>query len=215
VDGMPVTVPADSVVYTASDTITVPEGDVTIDSVTVNVPAESVVDVAAGTIALPNGDVVATHATGDEEVSLDGGFDEFNAHSGESFTVSGDGFTPGEVLRFELHSTTIFIGTAVVNGAGSFSFSGTIPANAESGNHHIVALDNYSGIELMSEPITIQDTIVAPDISPDMSPAPLALADTGVNLGVNLGYLIGLLALLFLVLSFSRKWESSESRNLA
>ena len=57
---------------------------------------------------------------------------------GDTVTISGAGALPLHSVIAELHSTPISLGSALVAGDGSFSFSVTIPANAPAGNHSLV-----------------------------------------------------------------------------
>lgn len=55
-------------------------------------------------------------------------------YAGETMTVSGTGFTPGEQVTLELHSTARDVGTATVQADGSFTTQITIPKDV-SGRH--------------------------------------------------------------------------------
>lgn len=60
-------------------------------------------------------------------------------HAGEAMTVSGTGFTAGEHVTVELHSTPRDIGGATVGSDGTFSAQVTIPKDVY-GEHQLVVV---------------------------------------------------------------------------
>ncbi len=97
------------------------------------------------------------------------GLDLNHVHPGDKFTITGVGLPPGSVITIELHSTPVTLGTVTVAPDGTFSLSGTIPANVDPGAHHIVAtlsgpgltptaVDKAITIEGESTPTTSTDT---------------------------------------------------------
>jgi predicted extracellular nuclease len=65
---------------------------------------------------------------------------------GTVIEVSGAGFTAGETIRIELHSTPVVLGTTTAREDGSFSAEVTIPETTAPGAHTIVAIGATSGI---------------------------------------------------------------------
>lgn len=70
-----------------------------------------------------------------------------SVRAGDEITVSGENFTPGETVAFELHSEPIALGTLVADGAGRLSGSLRIPAAVPVGSHTLVAVGAESAIE--------------------------------------------------------------------
>lgn len=78
---------------------------------------------------------------------------------GNTLTVSGTGFIPGDDLELWLHSTPVLLGTATAAG-GAFTSSIVIPASTEAGAHELVVVSSQSGTH--SVPLTIALPAVAP-----------------------------------------------------
>lgn len=66
---------------------------------------------------------------------------------GSSLVVEASGFTPGEQVRVELHSTPVVLGSATVDAAGNLSLTVTIPTTTTVGSHSIVVIGEASGLE--------------------------------------------------------------------
>ncbi|RKQ84296.1 type I phosphodiesterase/nucleotide pyrophosphatase [Mycolicibacterium mucogenicum 261Sha1.1M5] len=73
--------------------------------------------------------------------------------AGKTVTASGTGFTPEEVVAFELRSEPQDLGTATADAAGALSQELTIPAATPAGEHTVVAI-RADGTEL-SQPVTV------------------------------------------------------------
>ena len=89
---------------------------------------------------------------------------------GDEFDVDGTDAPPGSTITFEFHSTPITLGSVVAAADGTFSYHGTVPADAEPGDHHIVAiispLDGSTPVQV-EEPVTV----VVPDAPEDIPAA--------------------------------------------
>lgn len=72
--------------------------------------------------------------------------DAAQASRGDTVTVTGSGFHPGETVRLELRtgSTIVGLGTAVADASGGFTAVVTIPAGAPLGDHALVATGGES-----------------------------------------------------------------------
>jgi hypothetical protein len=88
------------------------------------------------------------------------GLDLGNVHPGDTFTITGKGLPPGSTVSFELHSTPVSIGSTVVKPDGTFSLTGTIPADIPAGAHQIIA------------------TLTGPGLAPTTAVKPLTIVDT-------------------------------------
>jgi hypothetical protein len=60
-------------------------------------------------------------------------------------TVTGSGFTPGEVVDGHLHSTPVDLGTATADAQGRVMFTVDLPAAVGSGEHDVVLQGASSG----------------------------------------------------------------------
>ncbi len=65
---------------------------------------------------------------------------------GGTLTVTGHGFGAGATVQVVLHSDPVVLGTAVADGAGTFTLPVTVPTSATLGAHTIVATAAVSGI---------------------------------------------------------------------
>jgi hypothetical protein len=75
-----------------------------------------------------------------------------NVIRGNSVTVSGSGYLPGDDLELWLHSTPVLLGKVTATN-GAFTTTVVIPANTEAGAHHLVVTGARSGTQSM--PLTI------------------------------------------------------------
>lgn len=71
---------------------------------------------------------------------------------GDSVSVAGDGFTPGEKVYMVVYSTPMLVGTLTADSSGSVSGSFTLPADLTPGSHTLVA---YSMTRALAVPITV------------------------------------------------------------
>ncbi|MDH6182415.1 hypothetical protein M2152_002597 [Microbacteriaceae bacterium SG_E_30_P1] len=104
------------------------------------------------------------------------------AKRGDTVTVTGGGFHPGETVRLELRlgGVTLVVGSAVADASGSFTATVTIPASAAIGTHALHGVGAESGRSFSS---TLSVTHVG------------ALAATGSDAFVALGLAVALLLL--------------------
>jgi len=109
---------------------------------------------------------------------------------GDSIQVSVQGFTPGEQVRIELHSTPVLLSTVTAGSDGTAGSTVTIPVGTEAGQHTITVVGFTCGIQA-SIPITVvaarADAPVASLAAFD--PQGRSLSYTGANTGwaVSLG----------------------------
>lgn len=78
---------------------------------------------------------------------------------GGSFTVTGDGYLPGETVDVVLHSTPFALGSAVADLNGDFSLSVTLPSGV-SGSHTITSTGVTSG-RVATLAVTIDPTLAS------------------------------------------------------
>jgi LPXTG-motif cell wall-anchored protein len=112
------------------------------------------------------------------------------ATAGGSVDVSVDGFTPGEQVRIELHSTPVLLGTVTAGADGTANSTVTIPVGTDAGQHTITVVGVTCGIQA-----SIPITVVAPAADEPVAslaafdPAGRSLSYTGANTGwaVSLG----------------------------
>lgn len=64
---------------------------------------------------------------------------------GDTQITVGTGFKPGEVVTGVMNSTPLALGTQVANDAGTVTFTWTIPASAELGDHTVTLTGALSG----------------------------------------------------------------------
>lgn len=60
---------------------------------------------------------------------------------GAELSINGDGFTPGSLVTFEVHSASRVLGTSTANADGSIFFTSHIPHDTSPGEHLIYAYD--------------------------------------------------------------------------
>ena len=82
-----------------------------------------------------------------------------NVIRGNSVTVSGSGYLPGDTLELWLHSTPVLLGTVTATN-GTFTSTVMIPANTPAGAHHLVVTGAQSGTQ--SVPLTVANPPAAP-----------------------------------------------------
>jgi hypothetical protein len=104
---------------------------------------------------------------------------------GGSLSVSGTGFTPGERVAIELHSTPVTLALSTADATGAIAAEVTIPAGTEPGEHTIVLTGLDSG-RTASAAITVTQAATG---------AAAALPATGAALPVGLMVLGGALAI--------------------
>jgi hypothetical protein len=90
---------------------------------------------------------------------------------GDSMTVSGSGFLPGDQLELWLHSTPALLGTATATG-GVFTSTVLIPANIPAGQHSIVVVGAHSGTYSVPLTIALPATPVTP-VAPETPVVPV------------------------------------------
>src|SRR5690606_7721131 len=69
-----------------------------------------------------------------------------NVIRGNSVTVNGSGYLPGDDLEVWLHSTPVLLGTVTATD-GTFTRTVVIPANTAAGAHHLVVVGTQSGTQ--------------------------------------------------------------------
>jgi hypothetical protein len=102
---------------------------------------------------------------------------------GDSITVSGTGFEPGESVAIELHSDPVLLGTLVANGSGAISGTFTIPAGVPAGNHSLVLTGSVTGVS--SGGITIGGELAFTGANP----VPLGLGAVAL-VGIGIGLIL-------------------------
>lgn len=101
---------------------------------------------------------------------------------GEPFTVSGSGWQPGSTVTLTLFSDPVRLGTATVDGSGSFSTQVSVPNSVTAGSHTL----QVSGTGADGQPRTTSTRIVvvgAASASRGTGSGTSDLADTGVAVG--------------------------------
>lgn len=103
---------------------------------------------------------------------------------GDVIPFAGSGFSAAETVTFTLNSTPIDLGSVTADAAGNIVGSFTVPANAEVGDHTVVAAGLSSGV-VVSAAFTIQAAVIAPMPQPNPVTAVVAkpgdLAATGAT----------------------------------
>ncbi|MBN9176736.1 MAG: Ig-like domain repeat protein [Microbacterium sp.] len=87
---------------------------------------------------------------------------EGTPRAGGQLTVTGTGFTSGQNVLVEVHSTPYALGSATVGAGRGFSVTGTLPADFPTGAHTVVAI--VDGTELASAPVTVAAAVPAPAV---------------------------------------------------
>lgn len=82
---------------------------------------------------------------------------------GEAITVRGDGLPEGTAVEIELRSTPVPLGTAIVDGSGSYELTTTIPTDTTFGARQIVALVDDRGTTVSA---TADIMVVVPGTGP-------------------------------------------------
>lgn len=102
--------------------------------------------------------------------------------AGEAMTVSGSGFTAGEQVTLELHSTTRVVGTATVRADGTFTTQITIPKDMY-GRHLLLAVGGQPSCSVDPITLEIQASAVAGE---HIGPSGDGLSSTGVQIALLL-----------------------------
>ena len=92
---------------------------------------------------------------------------------GGTLTLTGQGYSPGEPIRFVLHSEPVELGTVTADGSGRFEQTVTIPVTTAVGQHTIEVVGVSCGVTT-----TVPLTVVA---------APVAVAGEDVAAGDDAG----------------------------
>lgn len=98
-----------------------------------------------------------------------------NVPAGQSVTVTGSGFTPGETVQATVHSQSIDLGTFTADAEGDVTFEVTLPASLEPGEHLLVLTGLSSGhTEAIAVTVTASPTTSppAPTVVPVSSKSP-------------------------------------------
>ncbi|MDQ1204387.1 metallophosphoesterase family protein [Microbacterium sp. SORGH_AS_0862] len=106
------------------------------------------------------------------------------AMPGDSFTVAGSGFMPGEEVVVELHSAPVVLARTTADANGAVAVTVTIPASTPAGAHEIVLVGTGSG-RTARTPLTVGASAAQAG----------ALAATGAPLPVSLMIFGGALTL--------------------
>jgi len=141
----------------------------------VSTAAEATPIVAAGRATLEGVDFTLVAKTAPRPVL------ELTATSvsaGGEFSISGSGFTAGEIVAFELHSDPIALGSLTADQNGRLSGTLRIPASAPAGAHTLVALGTGAAIQA-SVSIQVTAAAVAGPSATGAAVVPGRLAATG------------------------------------
>ncbi|MDQ2660676.1 MAG: family 78 glycoside hydrolase catalytic domain [Actinomycetota bacterium] len=91
-----------------------------------------------------------------------GSISQADVKPGDTITVTGEGFAPGESVTIDLRSQSVRLGEAVADDTGAFSTSVTIPSDTATGEHHVV-LTGENPESTISFTITVDpDTVILP-----------------------------------------------------
>jgi len=82
--------------------------------------------------------------------------DKTMVDAGDTVTVHGSGYQPGETVTAELHSTPVKVGSAVATVDGVVELSATIPADTAAGSHTISLTGDHSGQTATTDPFTVR-----------------------------------------------------------
>jgi hypothetical protein len=110
--------------------------------------------------------------------------------AGESFSVSGSGFAPGERVEFTMFSTPTYLGGVVADQSGTFATTLRVPSAVTPGAHVLRAAGATSGT-IAETPLTVLAAAVTPT-----SPTGSAPGDPLARTGVSVAGFFGLAALL-------------------
>jgi len=102
-----------------------------------------------------------------------------DADKGDTITITGTGFEPGESVDVVLHSTPILLTTVIADGAGAIHVTVTIPAGADTGGHSLVLTGSATGVS--ADPITINGSLASTGANPVLGVLS-ALALIGIGL---------------------------------
>ncbi|WP_022891046.1 family 78 glycoside hydrolase catalytic domain [Agromyces subbeticus] len=121
-----------------------------------------VLDNRAHSIEFRASDVAGNVGAAGTRTVVGGSLSQAAAKPGDTITVTGEGFAPGETVTIELRSEPVRLGQAVADDAGAFSTSVTIPSDTATGEHHIV-LTGEDPESTISFAITVDpDTVILP-----------------------------------------------------
>jgi LPXTG-motif cell wall-anchored protein len=84
--------------------------------------------------------------------------DDPTLESGQTVTVDGTGFEPGEAVTVTLHSTTVVLGTVTAGADGSVSYVLTVPASLEAGAHTVVLAGSTTSVAVAFQVADTADT---------------------------------------------------------
>ncbi|MDR0417189.1 MAG: fibronectin type III domain-containing protein, partial [Propionibacteriaceae bacterium] len=113
---------------------------------------------------------------------------------GETLTIKGSGFTPGETVVGEIHSDNVGLGTQTVDADGNVTFTWTVPADFALGAHDAVVIDTQGTL------FKARFTVLAAEIEP-----------TGADVAQNMATAAGL-SLLLAVACLLAAWRRSDRR---
>jgi outer membrane biosynthesis protein TonB len=117
-----------------------------------------------------------------------------SAAAGETFRLTADGFTAGEKVTIELHSTPVVLAAPVADAAGVVTSTVTIPSTTTPGTHEIVLIGAQSG-RTVTGALTVTAGITASSSAPNLAVTggsiPLAMMVLGGALTLGGGALIG------------------------
>ncbi|WP_022891047.1 family 78 glycoside hydrolase catalytic domain [Agromyces subbeticus] len=130
---------------------------------------------------------------------------------GDTVGVTGAGFAPGETVRIELHSDPVLLDSVVVDEAGTFAATVTVPTTSALGAHEIVLLGSESGSDVRFA-LSVTANGVAPGAGSDTGAGSTSdMAKTGFDAAPML-VLGGFAALSGLVLLLVRRSRRNEAR---
>jgi DUF1680 family protein len=124
---------------------------------------------------------------------------------GESFTVSGAGFAPGERVEFTLFSTPTYLGGVVADGSGAFTTTLLMPGSIPAGDHTLRAVGATSTVSAET-PVTVLAAVMVSSVDSG-STSDKPLARTGAAVGGSIALAILLLAAGGLLVV--RRWRSA------
>jgi uncharacterized repeat protein (TIGR02543 family) len=87
-----------------------------------------------------------------------------DADKGDTITITGTGFEPGESVDVVLHSTPILLTTVIADGVGAIHVTVTIPTGADTGGHSLVLTGSVTGVS--ADPITINGSLASTGANP-------------------------------------------------